>query len=157
MSTRANKNSTAKTSASELLENGEANVEMKALNETALELGAKSSKSASEVAVSLDELAANKTDENQSEEIKEETVPSEEGTVFIYCGPTNSYVSRYTSYRNGYPIHLKEHFEKFPTLKALFIEPKNFAEFEQNVAQPETIENIYFAEARKYFSKAVNK
>lgn len=93
----------------------------------------------------------------QTEETKEETVPSEEGTVFIYCGPTNSYVSRYTSYRNGYPIHLKEHLEKFPTLKELFIEPKNFAEFEQNVAQPETIENIYFSEARKYFSQAVNK
>lgn len=122
------------------------------INETALELGSKTSISASEVAVSMDELAANKTDE----ETLEETVPSEEGTVFIYCGPTNSYVSRYTSYRNGYPVHLKEHFEKFPTLKALFIDPKNFAEFEQNVAQPETIENIYFAEAKKYFSKAVN-
>ncbi|MEK3976059.1 hypothetical protein [Psychrobacillus sp. FSL K6-1267] len=111
---------------------------------------------ASEV-VAKEEVIDSNVDLNLIEEVNEKTVPSEEGAVFIYCGPTNNYLSRYTSFRNGYPIHLKEHFEKLPTLKALFIEPKNFAEFEQNVAQPDTIENIYFVEAKKYFSKVVNK
>lgn len=84
---------------------------------------------------------------------KDETVS--EGTVFIYCGPPNSFISRYTSFTNGFPVHLKEHLEKFPVLKALFVESTKFSEFERNVNQAGSIENVWFKEAEKYFSGAV--
>lgn len=84
-----------------------------------------------------------------------QAVSEKEETVLIYVGPTNNNIARYTSYINGYPAHLNEHLEKCKVLKSLFVEPDNFAAFEQNVIQKGTIENISFGEAKKYFSKAV--
>jgi hypothetical protein len=92
---------------------------------------------------------------NLNPEPIKETISKKE-TVFIYCGPTNNLISRYTSYKNGYPFHLKEHLEKFPLLKSLFVEPDHFSEFEKNVVEKGTVENIWFAEAKKYFSKVVS-
>lgn len=86
----------------------------------------------------------------------EKTVSEKKGTVFIYVGPTNNLIARYTSYKNGYPVHLKEHLEKLPILKSLFVEPENFAEFEKNVNEKGTVENILFEEAKNYFSKVVS-
>lgn len=88
------------------------------------------------------------------ESIKE-AVSEQKETVFIYCGPSSNSISRYTSYKNGYPVHLKEDFEKCPVLKSLFVEPEHFSEFEKNVAEKGTVENICFEEVKKYFSKAV--
>lgn len=88
--------------------------------------------------------------------LKEETVSQEKETVFIYCGPTSNLISRYTSYKNGYPVHLKDAMEKCPVLKNLFIETKDFSEFERNVTEKGTVENIMFEEAKKYFSKVVS-
>lgn len=88
-------------------------------------------------------------------EVSEGTVSAQIEAVLIYCGPTNNHISRYTSYKNGYPDHLKEHFEKFPVLKSLFVEPNNFAEFDRKVAQVGTVENIWFEKAKEYFNKAV--
>lgn len=94
---------------------------------------------------------------NKKETIDEnETVSDTKETIFIYCGPTTSQIARYTSYKNGYPLHLKEHLEKFPILKALFVEPEQFSEFEKNVTEKGTVENIWFEETKNYFSKAVS-
>lgn len=90
------------------------------------------------------------------ENVQEETVSEQKETVFIYCGPSSNPVARYTAYKNGYPLHLKEHFEKCPVLKSLFIEPERFSEFEKNVAVKGTVENIWFEEVKNYFSKAVS-
>lgn len=91
----------------------------------------------------------------KSEPVKE-TVSEEKDTVFIYCGPTNNQISRYTSYKNGYPFHLKTHLEKCPALKIMFVLPEDFSKFEKNVVQKGTVENIFFEEVKKYFSKAVS-
>jgi hypothetical protein len=101
-------------------------------------------------------LSRLKKDEVEKVEEQIEQTVSEMETVFIYCGPTNAHIARYTSYKNGYPIHLNEHLEKCPTLKTLFVEPENFAEFEKNVAEKGTAENIWFDEVKNYFSKAVS-
>jgi hypothetical protein len=97
----------------------------------------------------------NNVDEVSSEEVPQETVSDVIDTVLIYCGPSNNLISRYTSYKNGYPLHLNDHLEKFPILKSLFIEPENFSEFEKNVVEKGSIESIWFEEAKKYFSKVV--
>lgn len=86
----------------------------------------------------------------------EETVSENKETVFIYCGPSNNLISRYTSYKNGYPLHLKEQLEKLPLLKSLFVEPEHFSEFEKNVAEKGTVENIWFEDSKNYFSKVVS-
>ncbi|WP_458412776.1 hypothetical protein ACNQFZ_18495 [Schinkia sp. CFF1] len=88
-------------------------------------------------------------------EVGKETVSKETEAVLVYCGPTINQITRYTSFKNGYPVHLKEHLEKFPVLENLFVEPNNFAEFERKVAIAGTVENIWFEKVKEYFSKAV--
>lgn len=87
---------------------------------------------------------------------KDETVSEKKETVFIYVGPTNKYIARYTIYRNGYPTHLKEQIEEFPLLKSLFIIPEQLNDFEKKVNEIGSVENIWFQEAQKYFGKAVS-
>ncbi|MCT8975496.1 hypothetical protein N4T77_02680 [Clostridium sp. CX1] len=86
-----------------------------------------------------------------------ETVSEKKETVFIYVGPTNKYISRYTTYRNGYPLHLKEQLKEFPILKNLFIQLSKLSEFERNVNEKGTAESIWFEEVKKYFNKEVSK
>lgn len=86
----------------------------------------------------------------------EKTVSDQKETVFIYAGPSNASIARYTSFKNGYPIHFNEHLEKCPSLKSLFVAPENFSEFEKNVSEQGSAENIWFETAIKYFSKAVS-
>lgn len=87
----------------------------------------------------------------------DKTVSENKETVFIYVGPTNKYISRYTVYKNGYPPHLKTQLDEFPLLKSLFIHPSKLSEFESNVVITGSVENIQFNEVQKYFSKAVDK
>lgn len=86
-----------------------------------------------------------------------ETVPENKETVFIYVGPTNNFISHGTTYKNGYPPQLKSQIEEFPLLKSLFIKHEELLEFNKNVVEKGTVENIWFDEAKKYFSKVVSK
>lgn len=88
------------------------------------------------------------SEKNVSEQKKE--------TLFIYVGPTTPFITRYTSSINGYPPHLKEHFDKFPILKKLFVTLDQFIEFEQKVKETGTAENMLFEKTKEYF-KAVSK
>ncbi|KYD02638.1 hypothetical protein B4102_0232 [Heyndrickxia sporothermodurans] len=82
---------------------------------------------------------------------------SDQEAVLIYCGPSNVFVTRYTSFRNGYPAHLKKHLEDKPFLKNLFVKPEDFTDFEMHVSDKGTQENLLFEKAREYFSKVVSK
>lgn len=113
---------------------------------------ARSKKDSTEEIVPVDSEITNENEVNNQEI---QTVSEEKETVFIYCGPSNNLLARYTTYKNGYPLHLKDHFEELPVLKSLFVEPEKFTEFERNVVQSGTVENIYFEKAKEYFSKAV--
>lgn len=91
----------------------------------------------------------------KNQKASDKTVSDHKEAVFIYVGPTNNFISRYTSYKNGFPVHLTEHFENLPILKSLFVSPNEFRAFEQNVNQPGTVEKILFEKAKEYFGKAV--
>ncbi|CEG29799.1 hypothetical protein [Bacillus sp. B-jedd] len=84
------------------------------------------------------------------------TVSQEEEAVFIYCGPSSHLISRYSSYKNGYPLHLQEHLEKCPVLKSLFIVPELFLEFEKSLSETGSVESIWFDEVKEYFRKVVS-
>lgn len=88
-------------------------------------------------------------------QISEETVSDKKETVFIYVGPANNYLSRFSIYRNGLPVHMEEHFEAFPILKSLFVAPEKLSDFVQKVSQEGTIESIWYGEAKKYFEGKV--
>ena len=84
------------------------------------------------------------------------TVSPKEEAVFIYCGPSSHLISRYSSYKNGYPLHLQEHLEKCPVLKSLFIVPELFMEFEKCLSETGSVESIWFEEVKEYFRKVVS-
>jgi len=100
-------------------------------------------------------IAEESLNTNKNSELTEETVFEKEETVFIYCGPNSVTISKYTSYKNGYPKQMEEHIEKCPIIKQMFVSPEDFSNFEQNVVTNGTVENIWFQEVQKYFSKAV--
>lgn len=83
-------------------------------------------------------------------------VPREKGAALIYVGPTSKHITRYTVYKNGYPLHLKEQMKECKVFKNLFIPLDKLTEFEKNVTQKGTVESIWFQEAQKYF-KAVKQ
>lgn len=73
--------------------------------------------------------------------------------VLIYVGPTVKQLTRYASFVGGKPEHLKEHFEKCKVLEKLFIDPKEFAPFEQQLTDASSVETMLFKKVQDYFSE----
>lgn len=75
--------------------------------------------------------------------------------VFIYVGPTVKQLTRYASFIGGVPAHMKEHFEKCKVLEKLFIHTKDFADFEQQLSDANSAENMLFNTVKEYFQSEV--
>lgn len=84
--------------------------------------------------------------ETTSEEVKSEV-------VLIYVGPTTKLLTRYASFVGGLPTHMDEHFEKCKVLKKLFIDTKDFGEFEQSLLDASSVEATLFNKVQEYFSE----
>lgn len=104
----------------------------------------------------IKEHVATKTEEELIENAKDETVSEQKETVLIYCGPTSNVITQYGVYKNGYPVHLKEHIKNCPSLKSMFVEVDDFAYFDLHAKETGTVENTLFQEVKNYFSKAVS-
>ncbi|MFY0521020.1 hypothetical protein ACOMCU_24825 [Lysinibacillus sp. UGB7] len=77
----------------------------------------------------------------------------ESADVLIYVGPTVKQLTRYASFVGGKPAHLKEHFENCKVLEKLFIKTKDFATFEQNLTDANSVEMMLFKKIQDYFSE----
>lgn len=75
--------------------------------------------------------------------------------VFIYVGPTVKQLTRYASFIGGLPAHMKEHFDKCKVLEKLFIHTKDFAEFEQQLSDANSVESTLFNKVNEYFQSEV--
>lgn len=93
--------------------------------------------------------------ENTTKKTAQKAVSKQKETAFIYCGPANKFVPRYTTYKNGLPIHVSEQLKECPIIKQLFVPLEQFCEFEVQVKTNGTVENIWFKEAEKYFKEGV--
>lgn len=90
------------------------------------------------------------TTEENAQETTSEEVKSE--VVLIYVGPTTKQLTRYASFVGGLPTHMDEHFEKCKVLKKLFIDTKDFGEFEQSLSDASSVETMLFNKVQDYFS-----
>lgn len=77
----------------------------------------------------------------------------ENADVLIYVGPTVKQLTRYASFVNGKPEHLKGHFEKCKVLEKLFIDTKDFAAFEQQLTDASSVETMLYNKVQDYFSE----
>lgn len=75
--------------------------------------------------------------------------------VFIYVGPTVKQLTRYASFIGGLPEHMKEHFDKCKVLEKLFIHTKDFADFEQQLSDANSVESTLFNKVKEYFQSEV--
>lgn len=93
--------------------------------------------------------------EPKIEKTEQETTSEEveSGVVLIYVGPTTKQLTRYASFVGGLPTHMEEHFEKCKVLKKLFIDTKDFSEFQQSLLDASSVETMLFNKVQEYFSE----
>ena len=86
-------------------------------------------------------------DQAKSEPVKREQL--------IYVGPNvpGGALQRYQVFRGGKPEHLKDLFEKCPTLQGLFVPVTDLAVVEKALGEAGTVENTLYRETAKFFAK----
>ena len=92
-------------------------------------------------------MAKTSPDQAKSEPVKREQL--------IYIGPNvpGGMLQRYQVFRGGRPEHLKDLFEKCPTLQGLFVQVTDLAVAEKALGEAGTVENTLYREAAKFFAK----
>lgn len=90
--------------------------------------------------------------EKVGEVIKKASAEKNTG-VFIYVGPQVKGLQRFASFVNGYPEHLKEHLEKCPAFKNLFVQPEHFNAVQIQLADETSVEFMFYKKTEEYFSE----
>lgn len=75
--------------------------------------------------------------------------------VLIYVGPTTKQLTQYATFIGGKPDHMKEHFDKCKVLERLFIPTKEFENFEKQLSDTNSVENMLFNKVKDYFKGEV--
>lgn len=73
--------------------------------------------------------------------------------ILLYVGPTIKGLQRFSSFVGGYPEHLKEHLEKSPAFKEMFIQPEKLNEFQNSMLDAYSVESMLFKKTEEYFSE----
>lgn len=79
----------------------------------------------------------------------EESVKHE---ILLYVGPPVKGLQRFSSFVGGYPPHFKEHLDKSPAFKKMFIQPEKLREFEQSILDAYSVESMMLKKTEEYFS-----
>lgn len=92
-------------------------------------------------------MAAKKASEIQSK--------NQKANVLIYCGPSlnRGILQQYSVFKNGFPKHLEEHFNKCPAIKELFVSPDKLALIKTNMQKQGTRENLLFNQVLAYVGR----
>lgn len=88
------------------------------------------------------------------ESVVEEKFP---GTIkpekYMYVGPPTKLLPKFTIYEGGLPSFLKDHLEKCPALKALFVPPANIADVQLQLADGNSVLAMFYKKTDEYFVK----
>lgn len=73
--------------------------------------------------------------------------------ILLYVGPAIKGLQRFSSFVGGYPGHFKEHLDKSPAFKKMFITPNKLSEFQISLLDANSVESMLFKKTEEYFSE----
>lgn len=73
--------------------------------------------------------------------------------ILIYVGPPVIGLQRFSSFVGGYPEHFKDHLEKSPAFRNMFIAPEKLVEVQQHLLDAHSVESMWFKKTAAYFSE----
>lgn len=94
-----------------------------------------------------------KNQKASAEQVSQVITDSVKHEILLYVGPPIKGLQRFSSFVGGYPEHFKEHLEKSPAFKKMFIQPEKLREFEQSLLDDFSVESILYKKTKEYFSE----
>ncbi|MGE7942821.1 hypothetical protein ACQKNB_12105 [Lysinibacillus xylanilyticus] len=88
-----------------------------------------------------------------AEQVKQVITESIKHKILLYVGPPVKGLQRFSSFVGGYPPHFKDHLDKSPAFKKMFIQPEKLREFEQSLLDAYSVESMLFKKTEEYFSE----
>ncbi|MFJ8100419.1 hypothetical protein [Lysinibacillus sp. NPDC096212] len=73
--------------------------------------------------------------------------------ILLYVGPPIKGLQRFSSFVGGYPEHFKDHLDKSPAFKKMFIQPEKLTEFQKSMLDAYSVESMLFKKTEEYFSE----
>lgn len=87
------------------------------------------------------------------EQVSQVMADSIKHEILLYVGPQIKGLQRFSTFVGGYPEHFKEHLEKSPAFKKMFIQPEKLREFEQSLLDDFSVESMMYKKTNEYFSE----
>lgn len=87
------------------------------------------------------------------EQVSQVIAESIKHEILLYVGPQIKGLQRFSTFVGGYPEHFKEHLEKSPAFKKMFIQPEKLREFEQSLLDDFSVESMLYKKTNEYFSE----
>lgn len=87
------------------------------------------------------------------EQVSQVIADSIKHEILLYVGPQIKGLQRFSTFVGGYPEHFKEHLEKSPAFKKMFIQPEKLREFEQSLLDDFSVESMLYKKTNEYFSE----
>ncbi|MEA0565314.1 hypothetical protein [Lysinibacillus irui] len=94
-----------------------------------------------------------KNQKASAEQVSQVITDSVKHEILLYVGPPIKGLQRFSSFVGGFPEHFKEHLEKSPAFKKMFIQPEKLREFEQSLLDDFSVESILYKKTKEYFSE----
>jgi hypothetical protein len=94
-------------------------------------------------------------EQEQQKEIVVEQEKSNHQEALIYVGPSlpGGFLTKYTTFSNGIPDHLKLHFEKCPAFKRLFVPVSQLTAVEGRLNDATSAESVFYRKTVEYFTR----
>lgn len=102
-----------------------------------------------------EEVVVEQEKQEQKEEVVVEQEKSDHQEALIYVGPSlpGGLLTKYTTFSNGIPDHLKTHFEKCSAFKQLFIPVSQLPEVENRLKDTTSAESVFYRQTEQYFTR----
>lgn len=72
---------------------------------------------------------------------------------YMYVGPPIKTLPKFAIFEGGIPSFAKDHFEKCPALKTLFIDPAELTNFQLQFADGNSVQSMFYKKVEEYFSE----
>lgn len=104
-------------------------------------------KNAEEVQTNIEKKIGKASAEQVGEAIAQATTKEQ----LIYVGPQLKWLQRFSVFKNGYPTQFKEHLEKSPAFKKMFVPVAELSNVQIRLNDSSTVESMFYGKTKEYF------